>query len=283
MRLMNREARLVLGFLISTLALVLMQPMITAVGAALGSPMRAALDRPMLRLELPESPAEFRELTPEPARYPWIFAVCADFLFIAGYVVLLANLPFRRQRDITVWENVAWCASATGFMDCVENCALLRILSDDGRRIQVLETTAAFRILPFVSALKWLLFFLCCRAIAVAMARYERGRIGSIALRAVSTAGAWATVLTLAGLPARPFLGAAIAAATSMLSAIFMIRLIVNEPPSRTPEELESLAWSATAGGVVREARGVAVEGDWCAQQDSNLRPSASEAGALSS
>jgi hypothetical protein len=164
-----------------------------------------SLDRPMLMLELPQRESEFRLLAPPEARPFWVDAIRWDCGFVFAYVLFLPLLVFGLGNDERL-ELITRLAIATGIADWVENGTQLLVLSylDEGQR---LTGTRAFTVLPIFAALKWLLFFLTCRAIALEFSVFRGLRWIAVLLRAFLTAGMWATLFAFAGLPARAPLG----------------------------------------------------------------------------
>ena len=61
-------------------------------------------------------------------------------------------------------------------------------------------------ILSMLGAVKWLLFFLACRGLSIELEKLKHWRWMAVGLRATATAGSWAALLALIGMPARPLL-----------------------------------------------------------------------------
>lgn len=203
--------------------------------AAEGNTPWTVLDRPMLIMEIPQHASEVMSLAPPSERGLWRVAILWDYIFILGYVLLFVALPFD-DPAASIWENVRYCAIATGLADWFENLAMLIVLHDLDRPKSILSTRA-FTVLPILGVVKWLLFFLTCRSLAFGFARFKHWRLPSIILRALVTAGAWAALFSLAGLPARPILGFVASATSLLLFVLAIIRLVNDNPPTPIPVE----------------------------------------------
>jgi hypothetical protein len=158
------------------------------------------LDGPILRLEIPKNADEFVSLTPAPTRGLWVKVLLVDFLFIAGYVILFLRLPFEANAGATLWEQVGFLGMITGAADIFENAIIQGLL---GASIHS-DTGIAF--LSVMGAAKWMLFFLTCRGLSIALEHWVNWRWVAVWLRATATGGSWAALLAVIGLPARPLL-----------------------------------------------------------------------------
>jgi|GEM_PF-5707775 len=207
---------------------------------------RSQLDRAMLAIEIPQSEAEMAELVPRITVSAWRSAVRWDFLFIAGYLLLFVSLwlPECPATDETsrgrgsVWQNVVYCAIATGIVDCCENASILLCLGNIERGAK-LGGSRAFTVLPIFGTLKWLFCFLACRALALQYRdRSSRWHWIGVALRSLTTAGAWAALLAFAGLPGRPVIEL-----TALLSGILLLIASVTRLfPETLAKEVTTLA-----------------------------------------
>lgn len=185
---------------------------------------KRGLDRVMLQMEMPRSASEVRDLAPAKTRGLWRRSLYWDFLFIAGYVLLFAGVIFSETVPATLWERPAFCAAMAALADGVENALLLRILDyfDAGESIAGRRTLLALLI---ASAVKWLLYFLCVRAVSIQMENTPEWRSVAPVLRAAATAGSWTAILVLLGLPGRALLAlmAAFTVATLLVAAVMRI------------------------------------------------------------
>jgi len=210
-----------------------------------------SLERPMLAMEIPRSDREMYTLAPRASLPIWRSILSWDFLFIAGYVLLFIALwlpdpaasadESRRRTEIR--RSVIYSAIATGFADISENVATLVSLSNIERYVK-LAGSRAFTILPIVGTIKWLFFFMVCRALALQYrdlsARWYWIGAG---LRALTTAGICATFLAFAGLPGRPV----IAFVSTLSSVILLAAAVTRLLPERAAPEALSAPDSATA------------------------------------
>src|SRR5215212_1196300 len=128
-----------------------------------------SVDRPMLAFELPQRESEVSSLAPPATRSLWRKAIGWDFVFLLGYILLLASLPFAGEEDDherTIWESVVFLVLVTGFADVLENTAQLIVLHDLDRGTR-LAGTNAYTALPILGATKWFFFFLTCAALGL--------------------------------------------------------------------------------------------------------------------
>lgn len=185
----------------------------------------ASLDKPMLKLELPRSKDELRTIATPATAEPWRDAQYWDFLFIASYIMLFGLLaPRNASLPDSMWESPSVCILTAGILDYGENLSLLACL----RHIEQLRNPGqrAFALLLVFGALKWLFFFLACRALAIQYSKLKEWVFSAVFLRAFATVGAWATVLAFVGLPSRPIITLAMWGITFVLVTVLARTLI---------------------------------------------------------
>jgi hypothetical protein len=206
---------------------------------ALPPSVRSGLDSLMLQIEIPRSAAEVTSLAPPLTRKAWRHAIGWDFLLIAGYVLLFVGLVVPGIESASLWERPSYCAAVAGAADVIENITLFMLLGylDDGKRI---AGTRVLMALPLISAAKWTLFFLAIRACAIQMEKIGRWRWVAVGLRAASTAGSWAAILSLLGFPARPLVHLMTILCTVLL--IFAIVKRLRGVPHEPVQAEESMA-----------------------------------------
>ena len=201
--------------------------------AALPLKTHGFLDRPILALEIPRSDRELYSLAPRPSLHIWRAILHWDIPFIAGYVLLFFALWLPDPRAHTndslwgtgIWQSIVASAIATGLVDYLEDFAAFVCLGRIERDVK-LAGSRAFTALPVLGTIKWLLFFLACRALALQY-RDRGGRwywIGA-GLRALTTAGFCATVLAFFGLPGRPVIAFTATVSSVLLLAAAVTRL----------------------------------------------------------
>ncbi|HXH39552.1 MAG TPA: hypothetical protein VNN08_13055 [Thermoanaerobaculia bacterium] len=194
---------------------------------------RGTMDRPILAIEIPRNEGEMSGLVSRQSVSDWRTIIRWDFFFIAGYVLLFVALWLPdspatldgTQRRGNLWQSVVFCIIATGIADCFENASILLCLGNIDRDTK-LAGSRAFTTLPIFGTLKWLLFFLACRALALQYReRSSRWYWIGVGLRPLTTAGAWATLLAFAGLPGRPVIAFVAGLATVLILAASVTRL----------------------------------------------------------
>jgi hypothetical protein len=171
-----------------------------------GTMARERLDGPVLKLEIPRNEDEFLALTPRSTHRFWRGVLSADLLFIAGYVLLFWFLPFEARGGATLWEHVGFLGFMTAAADLVENLTIFFLLGHSDGQIADRLFGTCIAILALLGAVKWLLFFLACRGLSIELEKLKHWRWIAVWLRATATAGSWAALLALIGLPARPLL-----------------------------------------------------------------------------
>lgn len=196
---------------------------------------RGVLEPLPLQAEIPRNVTEFTSIAPPQSRDWWRQSMYVDFLFIAAYVMLFAALPFQVRRVETIWESVFFCAVITGVADVIENEVILSLLDhlDRGDAIGGTRTLAA---LPIIGGIKWLLFFLTCRALSIDLEKLLKWRFFSVAFRALSTAGSWAVLLTVVRLPARPLITIAFLGSALVLVGFAVLRLLGFDAGAPAPD-----------------------------------------------
>jgi hypothetical protein len=167
-----------------------------------GTMAKEQLDGPVLKLEIPRNEDEFLALTPRSTHRFWRAVLTTDLLFIAGYVLLFWFLPFHARGGATLWEHVGFLGFMTAAADLVENLMIFLLLEHSTDRL----FGTGIAILSMLGAVKWLLFFLACRGLSIELEKLKHWRWMAVGLRATATAGSWAALLALIGMPARPLL-----------------------------------------------------------------------------
>jgi hypothetical protein len=210
-----------------------------------GTMAKERLDGPVVKLEIPRNEDEFLALTPNPTHYLWRGVLLTDLIFIAGYILLFLTIPFQAKGGATIWERVGFLGMLTAIADLAENAMIYFLLehSEGQRADRIFGTCIA--ILTVIGVVKWLFFFLACRAISIELEKLQNWRWIAVGLRASSTAGSWAALLALIGLPARPLL-TLMFYGSAVLILIVAVQRLRNVP--RGPEIGEhGLAHESTA------------------------------------
>lgn len=167
-----------------------------------GTMAKERLDGPVIKVEIPQNEDEFLALTPSSTHALWRYLLWVDLVFMAGYVLLFRYMPFEPRGGATMWERVSFLGVITAVADFAENAMIYFLLEHSAG--QVFSTCIAF--LTLLGAVKWLLFFLACRGLSIELEKLKHWRWLAVWLRATATAGSWAALLALIGLPARPLL-----------------------------------------------------------------------------
>jgi hypothetical protein len=209
-----------------------------------GTPAKERLDGPVVKLEIPRNEDEFLALTPRSTHDWWQKVLMIDLVFIAGYVLLFWIVPFGVRRAATLWEHVGFLGFMTAAADMSENLMILFLLDHSEGQIADRVFGTCIAVLSMLGALKWLLFFLTCRGLSIELETLRHWRWISVWLRAMATAGSWAALLALVGLPARPlltlmFYGSAV---LLLIVAVQRLRNISADPPASESAEHAGVA-----------------------------------------
>ena len=231
-------------FLLAISAVLIVFAVIQMAAAMVLLPAGASwLDSVMLRAEIPRSAGELTALITPAAAPVWKQAIVWDFVFIAGYTVLLLAIhlgsPALEQSNAEedyIGARLPVCAAVAATADVIENFALLIVLGDMERGISLIGTRA-FTALPVAGALKWLFYFLACRALAYELGAWGSWRWMRLVLGPFSAAGAWATAFAFAGLPARPImvLSVYVTAAILVVASVRLAAPTKGEPAATLP------------------------------------------------
>lgn len=195
------------------------------------------LDTPFVKLEIPRNEAEFLALTPPSTHREWQGVLYVDYLLILGYVVFFLALPLGTREDPTLWEQIGFCGIMAGIADCVENLAIALLIGNIVQDLRLGDAAMWIGVLTVFGALKWLFFFVACRAICIELEQLLEWRWLAVWLRATSTVGSWAALLALIGLPSRPILTLMAYASVLLIATIGVKRLRGDAPGERVPAE----------------------------------------------
>jgi hypothetical protein len=171
-----------------------------------GTMSRDRLDGPVVKLEIPQNDDEFLSLTPNSTHALWRSVLWIDLVFMAGYVLLFRVLPFEPKGGATLWERLSFLAIITAAADCAENAMIYFLLDHSAGQLADGVFSTCIGLLTMLGAVKWLLFFLACRGLSIELEKLTHWRWMAVGLRATATAGSWAALLALIGMPARPLL-----------------------------------------------------------------------------
>ncbi len=171
-----------------------------------GTMAKDRLDGPVVKVEIPRNEDEFLSLTPSSTHVQWRWLLWVDLVFMAGYVLLFRFMPFDPNGGATLWERVRFLGIITAAADVAENAMIYFLLDHSDGQIADGVFSTCIALLTMLGAVKWLLFFLACRGLSIELEKLQHWRWLAVGLRATATAGSWAALLALIGLPARPLL-----------------------------------------------------------------------------
>lgn len=190
-----------------------------------GTMAKERLDGPVVKLEIPRNEDEFIALTPLLTHDLWKSVLWVDLVFIAGYVLLFLYMPFDAQGGATVWERVGSLGIIIAAADLAENAMIYFLLEPSAGQLADRFVGRWIAFLAMLGAVKWLLFFLACRGLSIELEKLKNWRWVAVCLRAAATAGSWAAILALIGLPARPLLSLMFYGSGALLLIVAVQRL----------------------------------------------------------
>lgn len=187
-------------------------------------PHPSLIDRPILRTEVPQSERDITDFVSPLNAENWSKIVKIDFLFIAGYVLLLIALRGPMIRSAGPGNRIMILAVVTGLADCAENFGMLATF-DLVAGQQPLSGSIPFTLLPFLGTLKWLCYFSTCIALSLSWTgRPIWGALKFLTL-AASAMGIIGALGTIAKLHALPLLGCATLVSMLLLLIATLVRL----------------------------------------------------------
>lgn len=195
------------------------------------------LDSPFIELELPRDKTEFLSLTPPATHALWRDALLVDYLLIVGYVFFFFSVSLGTRDKPTLWEQIGFCGLMAGIADCIENLTTGMLIGNTVQDLRLGEAATWISMLTVFGALKWLLFFLACRAICIELEDWVDWRWIAVWLRATSTVGSWAALFALVGLPSRSILTLMVYASSLLIAVVAAKRLRGDPPGERVPEK----------------------------------------------
>ena len=221
-----------------------------------GTMAKERLDGPVVKLEIPRNEDEFLALTPSPTHLLWRGVLWTDLIFIAGYILLFLAIPFQAKGGATIWEQVGFLGKLTATADVAENAMIYFLLehSEGQNADRIFGTCIA--ILTMIGAVKWLLFFLACRALSIELEKLQHWRWIAVCLRATATAGSWSALLALVGLPARPLLTLMFYSSAVLILIVAAQRLRGVPAGPAVVEEDDDVDLDSTLGAIRPTIRG---------------------------
>jgi hypothetical protein len=217
-----------------------------------GTTAKERLDGPVVKLEIPRNEDEFLSLAPNPTHRLWRGVLWGDLIFMAGYVLLFLTIPFQANGGATIWERVGFLGQLTAIADLAENAMIYFLLEHSEGQLADRVFGTCIAILTMIGAVKWLLFFLACRALSIELEKLMNWRWIAVALRAFSTAGSWTALLALVGMPARPLLTLMFYGSAVLLLIVAVQRLRGVPAGPGVSEQAEDVDLDSTLGAIGR-------------------------------